>query len=197
MEEKMKTDPRIYEYLSEDLAGKPKDVVDRFSNRIAVFSDRPEKLNIGECFLKSKLWKILDDAVENGIATLYTGISCGADSAAAEFFAEMRNHKENIRIVHIPDSGDWIKGIDPHLRGFAANTLIRNTDYTKTVTGNTREEAASARDHFMIDQCLHIVSLMDMTADENESYAARRSRSASRLKRTQANLFRVRFSEYQ
>lgn len=167
----MKTDPRVYECLSADLAGKPKDVVDRFSNRIAVFSDTPERLNIGEGVLKSKLWDILDGVVENGNATLFTGISSGADSAAAEFFTEVKNQKENIRIVHIHDFGNWFNEIDPHLRGFAANTLIRNTDYTKTVSGKTLNEPASARDHFIIDHCLHIVFLMDMTSCEDESYA--------------------------
>ena len=83
MEEIMETDPKVLKYLAENLAGKPESVIERFSHRIAVFSDNPEILNIGEVQLKSRLWKHLDEAISNGITTIYTGLNFGGDSAAA------------------------------------------------------------------------------------------------------------------
>ena len=165
----METDPRVLEYLSADLAGKSQSVIDRFSNRIAVFSDNPEILHIGEIRLKSRLWKYLDEAIENGITTIFTGLNFGGDSAAAELYADRKQQNSGIRIVHISKSRRWMQELDPRLKGFAANTLIRNTDYTKTIDGP--ETSGLIRDHFIIDQCLHLVFLMDMSDSSDDSYS--------------------------
>lgn len=167
----METDPKVYEYLSANLAGKSESVVERFSHRIAVFSDNPGILNIGEVQMKSKLWKYLDEAIENGITTIYTGLNFGGDSAAAELFADRKQQNSSIRIVHISHSQKWIQELDPHLKGFAVNTLIKNTDYTKTVKGSTPDQSGIIRDHFIIDQCLHLVFLMDMADSSEDSYS--------------------------
>ena len=162
----METDRRVYQYLAANLSGKSGEIVDRYSRRIAVFSDPPERLDIGEIKLKSKLWGCLDEAVAGGITTLYTGLSYGADSAAAEFFAVRKQQNRDIRIVHIPSSQNWLSETDPALRGFAAGTLRNSTDYTRTVPG----QSGTARDRFIIDQCLHIVLLADLSDSTEESY---------------------------
>ena len=166
----METDRRIYQYLAANLSGRSRDIVDRYSKRIAVFSDPPERLDIGEIKLKSKLWDYLDEAISGGITTLYTGLSYGADSAAAELFAVRKRQNRDIRIVHITASQDWLSGTDPALRGFAANTLRNNTDYTRTVSAKTPGLSGLARDRFIIDQCLHIVLLADLSGSSEESY---------------------------
>ena len=167
----METDQTVYEYLSSNLSGKPKDVIDRFTHRIAVFSDFPEIMNIGEIQLKSKLWDYLDEAIEAGITTLYTGLTYGADSAAAEYFVERKQNNNCLRIVHIQQSSRWISEVDPALRGFVSYTFMKSTDYSKVISGRSFEEARINRDHFLIDQCLHIVFIADLSDDSEDSYA--------------------------
>ncbi len=167
----MKTDPKVLKYLADNLAGKPESVIERFSHRIAVFSDNPEILNIGEVQLKSRLWKHLDEAISNGITTIYTGLNFGGDSAAAELFADRKQQNPSIRIVHVVHSRQWIQKLEPQLKGFAVNTLIRNTDFMKTTDGGAPETSGIIRDHFIIDQCLHLVFLLDMTDSSEDSYS--------------------------
>ena len=74
----METDQTVLKCLSENLAGKRQDVIDRFQHRIAVFSDNPKAVNTGEISIKSKLWKFLDEAIrywnqKYGICTEYNG----------------------------------------------------------------------------------------------------------------------------
>ena len=167
----METDRRVYEYLSSNLSRKSKDVIDRFAQRIAVFSDFPEMMNMGEIQLKSKLWDYLDEAIEAGITTLYTGLTYGGDSAAAEFFVERKQCNAGIRIVHIQQSSRWISEVDPALRGFVSYTFMKSTDYSKVISGRCYEEARINRDHFIIDQCLHIVFIADLSDNSKDSYA--------------------------
>ena len=167
----METDQAVYEFLSSNLSGKPKDVIDRFAHRIAVFSDFPEMMNIGEIQLKLKLWNYLNEAIEAGITTLYTGLAYGADSAAAEFYVERKQCNAGIRIVHIPQSPRWISEVDPALRGFVSHTFMKNTDYAKVMSGRSSEESRINRDHFIIDQCLHIVFIADLSDNSKDSYA--------------------------
>ena len=167
---KMETDQTVYEYLLSNLSRKSKDVIDRFAHRIAVFSNLPEMMNIGEIQLKAKLWSYLDEAIEAGITTLYTGLTYGGDSAAAEFFVERKQQNTSIRIVHIQQSSHWISEVNPALRGFVSHTLIKSTDYTKIFRGHSSEKSIINRDHFIIDQCLHIVFLVDFSDDSDNSY---------------------------
>lgn len=167
----METDQTVYEYLSSNLSGKPKDVIDRYTHRIAVFSEFPEIMNIGEIYLKSKLWNYLDEAIEAGITTLYTGLTYGADSAAAEYFVERKQNNSCIRIVYIQQSSHWISEVDPALRGFVSYTFMKSTDYSKVISGRCYEEARINRDHFIIDQCLHIVFIADLSDNSKDSYA--------------------------
>ena len=167
---KMETDRRVYEYLSSNLSRKSKDVIDRFAQRIAVFSDFPEMMNMGEIQLKSKLWDYLDEAIEAGITTLYTGLTYGGDSAAAEFFVERKQCNAGIRIVHIQQSSRWISEVDPALRGFVSHTFMKSTDYSKVISGQSAEDSKIRRDHFIIDQCLHIVFITDLSDDSDNSY---------------------------
>ena len=167
----METDQTVYEYLSANLSRKSKEVIDRFAHRIAVFSDFPEMMNIGEIHLKSKLWVYLDEAIEAGITTLYTGLTYGGDSSAAEFFIERKQQNNYIRIVHIQQSPRWISEVHPALRGFVSHTFIKNTDYSKVISGRSSENSRINRDHFIIDQCLHIVFLVDLSDDSEDSYA--------------------------
>ena len=167
----METDPKVLKYLAENLAGKPESVIERFSHRIAVFSDNPEILNIGEVQLKSRLWKHLDEAISNGITTIYTGLNFGGDSAAAELFADRKQQNPSIRIVHVAHSRQWIQKLEPQLKGFAVNTLIRNTDFMKTIDGGAPETSGIIRDHFIIDQCLHLVFILDMADSSEDSYS--------------------------
>ena len=148
----METDQTVYEYLSSNLSGKPKDVIDRYTHRIAVFSDFPEIMNIGEIYLKSKLWNYLDEAIEAGITTLYTGLTYGADSAAAEYFVERKQNNNCIRIVHIQQSSHWISEVDPALRGFVTYTFMKSTDYSKVISGS-------------------IVFIADLSDNSKDSYA--------------------------
>ena len=67
----MGTDQRVLKCLTEDLAGKRQDVIDRFSRRIAVFSDHPKTISTGEIRMKTLLWKFLDEAIESGIWTIF------------------------------------------------------------------------------------------------------------------------------
>ncbi len=167
----METDQTVYEYLSSNLSGKPKDVIDRFTHRIAVFSDFPEMMNIGEIQMKSKLWDYLDEAIEAGLTTLYTGLTYGGDSAAAEFFVDRKQQNNKIRIVHIQQSPRWIYEVDPALRGFVSHTFMKSTDYSKVIGGRSAEDSRINRDHFIIDQCLHIVFIADLSDDLGVSYA--------------------------
>ena len=164
----METDQEVLKCLTEDLAGKRQDVIDRFSRRIAVFSDHPKSISTGEIRMKTLLWKFLDEAIESGITTLYTGLSYGGDSAAAEHFVLRKQTNSNLRIVHIQQSHNWMSEIEPCLKGFAANTLINNTDYTKIISAQNPERSKQIRDQFIIDQCLHIVFLTDLE-DESEN----------------------------
>ena len=166
----METDQAVLKCLSENLAGKRQDVIDRFPHRIAVFSDNPESVNTGEISMKSKLWKLLDEAIEAGITTLYTGLSYGGDSAAAEHFAQRKQTNKDLRIVHIQQSGSWFSEIKPCLKGFAANTLIKSTDYARIISGPNPENSKLYRDQFIIDQCLHIVFLTDLEDDSESLY---------------------------
>ena len=167
----METDQAILKYLSENLTGKEKNVIDRFTHRIAVFSDNPEKMNTGEIYLKSKLWTILDEAIDSGITTLFTGLSYGGDSAAAEHFVQRKQTNPNLRIVHIQHSRNWFSELEPCLKGFAANTLINNTDYSKIIPGTNTDRSKQIRDQFIIDQCLHIVFFTDLEDDSENLYS--------------------------
>lgn len=167
----METDQAVLKCLSENLAGKRQDVIDRFPHRIAVFSDNPKALNTGEINMKSKLWKLLDEAIEAGITTLYTGLSYGGDSAAAEHFAQRKQTNSDLRIVHIQQSKSWFSEIEPCLKGFAANTLIKSTDYATIISGPNPEKSKLFRDQFIIDQCLHIVFLTDLEDDSENLYS--------------------------
>ena len=164
----MESDQMLYKALSNDLSGKGKEAADRYSRRIAVFSDSPENLEIGEIQLKSVLWGFLDEAVSGGICTLFTGLSYGADSAAAELFTEKKRETGEIRIVHVPARSGRNPETPVPLRGFAAGSFARSVDFSKEITGPSVLEAKMKRDRFIIDQCLHIVFVLDFT-DENES----------------------------
>ena len=169
----METDPAVYQSLSADLAGRPGKIIDRYSRRIAVFSDPPGKLGVGEIRMKSKLWDFLDEAIAGGITTLYTGLSYGADSAAAELFTLRKQENRNIRIVHIPVSRNWLSETDPALKGFAVNTFRNQTDFTKLIEKTSRNESETARDIFITYQCLHITLVMDLNDPADDSYAWR------------------------
>ncbi len=166
----METDQTVYEYLSSNLSRKSKDVIDRFAHRIAVFSDFPEMMNIGEIQLKSKLWDYLNEAIDAGITTLYTGLTYGGDSAAAEFYVERKKSDASIKIVHIQQSSRWFSEVDPALRGFVSHTFMKSTDYSKVIIGRSSENSRINRDHFIIDQCLHIVFIADLSDDSGISY---------------------------
>ena len=118
--------------------------------------------------MKSILWKFLDEAIESGITTLFTGLSYGGDSAAAELFVQRKETNNNIRIVHIQQSGNWFSEIEPCLKGFAANTMISSTDYAKIIRCTDPVRSRQIRDQFIIDQCLHIVFLTNLE-DESEN----------------------------
>ncbi len=160
----------LYEALTNNLCEKGKEIVDRFCRRIAVFSDSPEILEIGEIQLKSVLWAFLAEAVGEGICTLFTGLSYGADSSAAELFTEKKQENGEIRIVHMPVRCNGAAEIPTPLRGFAAGSFARNVDYSKEITGSSVTEAKKIRDRFIIDQCLHIVFILDFTEEKDESY---------------------------
>lgn len=166
----METNKLLYESLSNDLSGKGKEVIDRYCRRIAVFSDSPEKLEIGEIKMKSVLWDFLDDAVSEGIRTLFTGLSYGADSSAAELFTEKKRENGEIRIVHMPVRCNGAVATAAPLRGFAAGSFARNVDYSKEITGSSVTEAKKIRDRFIIDQCLHIVFVLDFSDENEDSY---------------------------
>ena len=153
----METNQTVLNCLSENLAGKKQDVIDRFPHRIGVFSDNPKTVNTGEINIKSKLWKFLDEAIEAGITTLYTGLSYGGDSAAAEHFAQRKQTNKNLHIVHIQQSRSWFSEIEPCLKAFAANTLIKSTDYARIISGPIPEQSKLFRDQFIIDQCHSIL----------------------------------------
>lgn len=166
----METDQTVYKYLTSNLQKKPKEVIDRFAHRIAVFSENPESLEIGEIQLKSKLWEFLDEAIHSGITTLYTGLTFGGDSAAAEFFSNCKKQNIAVKIVHIQDSPGWRRKIDPALRGYVSHTFIKDTDYSKMISKFQSNDSSIARDHFIIDQCLHIVFLTDFEKESEDSY---------------------------
>ena len=167
----METDQTVLKFLSENLADKRQDVIDRFQHRIAVFSDNPQTIDTGEIHLKSKLWKFLDEAIESGITTLYTGLSYGGDSAAAEHFIQRKQTNNNLRIVHLQTSDKWFSEIEPCLKGFAINTFIKNADYSRIIRSTNPEQSKLIRDQFIIDQCLHIVFLTDLEDDSESLYS--------------------------
>ena len=167
----METDQTVYQYLTANLVGKSEEIVNRYSRRIAVFSDPPEILGIGEIRLKSKLWDYLDEAIAGGITTLYTGLSYGADSAAAELFAVRKQQNRDIRIVHIRTSPKWFSETDPALQGFAVNTLQKSTDYIRYTCGYPSGDSRIVRDRFIVDQCLHIVLILDFSVRTEDSYS--------------------------
>ncbi len=166
----METNQMLYEALSNDLSGKEKEVVDRYFRRIAVFSDSPENLGIGEIRLKSVLWGFLDEAIDGGVRTLFTGLSYGADSAAAELFTEKKRENGEIRVVHVPVRCGRVPETPAALRGFAAGSFARSVDYVKEISGSSIPQAEKRRDRFVIDQCLHIVFVLDYTDENEHSY---------------------------
>ena len=48
---------------------------------------------------------------------------------------------------------------------------MKSTDYSKVISGRSYEEARINRDHFIIDQCLHIIFIADLSDDSEDSYA--------------------------
>ena len=166
----MEINPVLYKTLSENLRHKSNEVIDRYSRRMAVFSESPETLGIGEIYLKSILWDFLDDAISAGVTTLFTSLSYGADSAAAELFTERKQEGADVRIVHIPASKDWRKDMDPAVQGFAANSFSVGFDYSKQISGAAAENDRRIRDRFIIDQCLHITFVLDLSDDTEHSY---------------------------
>lgn len=160
----METDPRVCRSLGRSLPGKTEDAVARIARRLAVFSDPRELSRTGEVRLKSKLWGFLDEAIAGGVTTLYTGLSYGADSAAAELFAERKRTNPGIRIVHVPAAPDWMRRTDPALRPFAALTLRQAVDFTKVLSCGE-----SARDRLVIGSCLHIVLVTDLSDPGDDS----------------------------
>ena len=149
----METDQTVLKCLSENLAGKRQDVIDRFPHRIAVFSDT-----------HGNNFPMLE-------AARFTGLSYGGDSAAAEHFAQRKQTNSDLRIVHIQQSRSWFAEIEPCLKGFAANTLINCTDYATIISGPNPEKSKLYRDQFIIDQCLHIVFLTDLEDDSENLYS--------------------------
>lgn len=130
--------------------------------RIAFFSDE-SALRRGEISLKRRVLEAAEEAAAGGIRTLFTGLVRGADSAAAEIFAEMRSRCRDVRIVRIATPEN--DGETDFPRG---SFYRRPADLTLRVTG-TAPDGLPLRDRFIADSCARLVFLTDLRIAEPDS----------------------------
>ncbi len=163
----------VYENLRDTLAQRniPKSF-GKFAQRVAVFSEPLQDLGCSEMKMKKIVWDRLERMLHpedfsasrdiQAVKTLFTALFDGADSAAAEFFVNEKKYGNESNIVYCPT------------RNFSIVSPESTNFYKLSFSGliGCRWEAKKNRDvedaerKFMIDQCFHLIFVMNSENDD-------------------------------
>lgn len=160
----------VYENLRDTLAQRniPKSF-GKFAQRVAVFSEPLQALGCSEIRIKKIVWDRLERMfhpedfaaggdIQHPVKTLFTSLSDGADSAAAEFFVNEKKYSNESNIVYCP------------IRNLGAASPESTNFYKLSFSGlvgcrweaKTNKGIEDAEGKFMIDQCFHLIFVMDL-----------------------------------
>lgn len=148
---------------------------EKIYRRVAVFSDTMDLLPAGEIQTKLYVWDYLDSIVaseagQGEVQTLFTGLAYGADSAAAEYFVNKKETNKSLNIVYL-ESENYSQ-VNMPVTSFVTSSFFPNKNYTKNLKENTDRQYVNPL-HYMIDQCFHLLFLLDPQKDEMSSTAWR------------------------
>lgn len=124
---------------------------------------RPERLPKGEQYrlMLDTMYRCIDDAVENGYTTFYTGLADGIDYLAAEYLFRLRMQKPQIRIIGVQPCEDYLSFY--RRRGYDAGHLdlmITVTDRIITLPGISYDpQCFLRRNCYMVDHSAAIIAV--------------------------------------
>ena len=160
-----------FQQYKKSLEKKEMDRADKYRKRIAVFSPNYSVLNSGQINVKKAVFPILDDLVSKGASTLITRLDYGADTAAAEKFAEMKAQNPELRILCMVPYKGWRSTDYFGYLNFVNTFLPKYVDAVITVGETCDSNFIDARDMNALDQSFYHIFVLPKNSEENQECA--------------------------